>query len=215
MGVKLNSTSGSITMTPEDGAGNVAVTLPRAGVATLVADASQAEMEAGTETANRAMSPENVSQAISGQAGVVLQVVQNHYIGTTSQSLVFTVAAAINNVNATITPSSTSSRIKVSVRWAGEYANSSIHNLNFGIMRDGTSIGLPAASGVRITAMAPVLASYAVAGADADSTPESAMITYIDSPASTSALTYSMSAISNTAATTSLFTNRSVSSSGP
>ena len=61
---KFKTANGSITLKFEDGAGNVDVVIPRAGIQSPVTSANQAEMETGTETAKRLMSPAEIKQAI-------------------------------------------------------------------------------------------------------------------------------------------------------
>ena len=115
-------------------------------------------------------------------------LVQTHLNTASSQSTSANTRVNITGLNATITPSTTSKRIKITIRWNGEHSNGVNYNQLFGIKRDTTDIGNPAADGSRSVGMAIVAMGYW--SADADSTAESAMYIYIDSPATTSATTY-------------------------
>ena len=133
--------------------------------------------------------------------------IQTHLITTSSQTLTLGVVTAITNLTATITPSSTAKRIKVTVRWNGESSDSATdHNITFGLTRDGTVIGSPAAAGARNVGLSAVSESFG--GSDADSTPASAFYDYIDSPATTSAVVYNATARANSTRT--LFNQRTV-----
>ena len=125
---------------------------------------------------------DNFDTAIAQKA-----LVQTYSITASSQALTADTTANMTGLSATITPSTTSKRIKVSVRWAGEFSVDS-HNCVFGIKRGSTAVGNPAAAGLRsvgITVMA--INFYSV---NNDSTPETAIYSYVDSPATTSATTY-------------------------
>eukprot|EP00919_Chromeraceae_sp_WS-2016_P030896 GHVR01073116.1.p1 GENE.GHVR01073116.1~~GHVR01073116.1.p1 ORF type:complete len:221 (-),score=-5.11 GHVR01073116.1:70-732(-) len=121
-------------------------------------------------------------------AGTILQVVSTHYTGTFS-----TASPTPSNVTgfaATITPSSTSS--KILVMFQSNVGYSANDNYPYFLMdRNGTSIGTGAAgTGVQIN----TFASVSNLSADAISTEaykrQSVSRSYVDSPASTSSLTY-------------------------
>tara|TARA_B110000503_G_scaffold79909_1_gene122578 strand:- start:39 stop:656 length:618 start_codon:yes stop_codon:yes gene_type:complete len=135
--------------------------------------------------------------------------VQTHLITTSSQSITANTRANISGLNATITPSTTSKRIKVTVRWNGEYSSTINHDTVFGIKRDAIDIGNPAADGSRPIGIAIIAMGYWAS--DADSTAESAMYSYIDSPATTSATTYHATFINRTTGT--LYNQRTVADS--
>ena len=131
--------------------------------------------------------------------------VQTHLTTTSSQSNTANVRTNISGLNATITPSTTSKRIKITIRWNGEHSNGTNYNQVFGIKRDTTDIGNPAAAGSRPVGMAIVALNYLN---DATSTPDSATYTYIDSPATTSATTYHATYLNSLAGT--LYNQRTV-----
>ena len=94
-------------------------------------------------------------------------------------------------------------------RWFGEHGDAGQSwNCMFGLKRNGTDVGQPAQpSGGNLTlGMASSALSY-YAG-DNDSTGDSASFQYVDSPGTTSALTYQMSFGVYSAET--LYTNRDV-----
>ena len=152
------------------------------------------------------MSPLKVNniQNVSGQPnlGKILQVVQTYYDTPTSQSITAQNYTDITGMSATITPSSTDSRILVHARWFGE--NVSGWDAGVGLKRNGSIIGNPTSPGSRKPSMTlPNLSYFA---ADNESTPETAELWYVDSPSSTSSTTYTMWYVNGS--TTTLCTNR-------
>ena len=131
--------------------------------------------------------------------------VQTHLNTASSQSNSANTRTNISGLNATITPSTTSKRIKITIRWNGEPSSGVNYNQVFGIKRDTTDIGNPAAAGVRPVGMAIVSVNYL---SDATSTPDSVMYSYIDSPATTSATTYHATYLNKVAAN--LYNQRTV-----
>jgi len=121
------------------------------------------------------------------EEGKVLQVIQTHVTATSSQNLSANTSTNLTNLNATITPSSTGSKILISVNWAGEM-NGTNYNTLFGIHRGSTAVGNAPSAGSRNFGIAPIIQGYYTG--DSDSTPESAVYQYLDSPSSTSAITY-------------------------
>ena len=147
----------------------------------------------------------NAIQNVSGQAnlGKILQVIQTYYDTPTSQSIAAQTYNDITGMSATITPSSTSSRILVHARWFGE--NTANWEGGFGLKRNGTIIGAPASPGLRAALMTMGSLSYFN---DDSTTPETAQLWYVDSPNSTSSTTYTMWYTNNAAIT--LYINRTV-----
>lgn len=143
-------------------------------------------------------------------AGSMLQVVDTYYITPTSQSMT---GGAVNNITgleATITPISTSSRILIFVRWFGEHGTTAQSwDSMFGITRNGSAIGLPAQPGSNLLGIHAGAMSHIAQ--DADSTPETVFYNYIDSPSTTSAVTYRAYFTPQTTET--LYTNRMVNAS--
>ena len=126
---------------------------------------------------------DNFDTAIAQKA-----LVQTHLNTTSSQSISSSTRTNISGLNATITPSTTSKRIKITVRWNGEHSDELNYNQVFGIKRDTTDVGNPSASGSRSIGMAIIAQGFY--SNNAASTADSVMYSYIDSPATTSAITY-------------------------
>lgn len=138
---------------------------------------------------------------VSG-AGGVLQVVSHVEDGMTTYSTASTIgdqmllsaanaADSTTKVQATITPSSTSNKILIQSVLNFEYNSSSQpHNVLWALDRNGTKLGQPNA-GNRRGGIAQSLMGYFIA--DASTTMDGAVIHFVDSPSSTSALTYTVS----------------------
>jgi hypothetical protein len=138
----------------------------------------------------------------------VTALVQTYSITASSQSLTGGTTTNMTGLSATITPSTTSKRIKVSVRWAGEFS-ANRHNCVFGIKRGSTAVGNPAPAGLRnIGITTSTINFYSV---NDDSTPETAIYSYVDSPATTSATTYYATVTMATSVT--VYHNQTVSTS--
>ena len=115
-------------------------------------------------------------------------IVQTHLITTSSQVVTINVANNVTGLNATITPTTTSKRVKVTVRWAGEFSSANNYDVTWGINRGATAVGNPAADGLRSVNITCMAMGYSAP--DATSTPDTAFYSYIDSPSTTSATTY-------------------------
>ena len=146
----------------------------------------------------------NNIQNVSGQPnlGKILQVIQTYYTTPTSQSIAAQTYTDITGMSATITPSSTNSRIIIHARWFGE--NSTNWDGGFGLKRNGTIIGAPPSPSTRAALMTQGSIGYP--GDNNDSTPETAQLWYVDSPSSTSSTTYTMWYSNNSSMT--LYINR-------
>jgi hypothetical protein len=131
------------------------------------------------------------------------------YLNTaTSQSVAAGTVTDLVGLQASIKPSSQTSKILVVVRWFGELSNAnSIWNSMFGIKRNGSPIGNPVNPGSRNPGMASNSGTYNHGG-DANSTPEVVQYYYIDSPGTNSPVTYQATIFCKDALT--LFTNRTV-----
>ena len=144
-----------------------------------------APAEAGLNTLTLPASTGTV--ALTSDIPAPVTAVQTHLTTTSSQSITANTRANISGLNATITPSTTSKRIKITIRWNGEPSSGVNYNQVFGIKRDTTDIGNPSADGSRPIGIAIVAVNYLQ---DSTSTPDSVVYSYIDSPATTSATTY-------------------------
>jgi len=148
---------------------------------------------------------DSTGKIILRNSGGILQVIQTYVDTPTSQSISAQTYTDISGISASITPSSTSSKILVHARWFGETAV--VENSGFGLRRNGTIIGAPVTPGLRAAVMTTASINYGVA-ADNSSTPESAQLWYLDSPNSTSSVTYTMWYSNNSAVT--LFSGRTI-----
>ena len=138
--------------------------------------------------------------------GQVLQVVENN-VNTTSSQSISTTRVNVTNMNTTITPSSTSSKILVEVRIQAEPNNSS-HETLYGIKRNSTDIGSAPGSGSRSVGIQSAWIGY---HGDNNESLEGANYSYIDSPSTTSSITYRVTAISSSNGT--LYVNRTINDS--
>jgi hypothetical protein len=138
---------------------------------------------------------------ILNQTGGILQVVQTIKTDTFTSSS--TSPTAITGLSASITPSSTSSRILVmySVNYDSNRGNS---GGGFRIYRDGSHI--TAASGAAAGSRYTVTGDFG-SNNDADQSGMHRSFTYIDSPSSTSSLTYQIYIVQDSTFTT--YINRS------
>jgi hypothetical protein len=145
--------------------------------------------------------------AVQQPAGAVLQVVQGVKTDT------FTSAAQntwtdITGFNATITPTSSSSKILVQVSTFGVYWTMSYNGCILRILRNGTNIGGGDTAGNRSSVMGTI-------GMGNASKPDIGMQyawQYLDSPASTSALTYKIQFFQDTPSSP-IYVNRGINDS--
>ncbi len=139
----------------------------------------------------------------------IIQVKQTHLTGRYSQSIPSVTATDITDLNVTITPSSTTSRILLLGRWTGEYGSTGQSwNSVYGFKRNGTRIGDHNITGTATTVYGIGLSALTYYADDANSTPDSMTMFYIDSPATTSAITYQIFISCETGFT--LYTNRTL-----
>lgn len=92
----------------------------------------------------------------------------------------------IPNLSLTITPKRANSRFRIDVRWFGEVP--SAWDVTMGITRNGTAINLPTQEGSRHGCLSMPQQSYVQD--DNDSTPEYAFYSTVDTPNTTSPITY-------------------------
>lgn len=151
----------------------------------------------------------DIWQSTSGNTfNSVLQVVDTYFTTPTSQSMTGgTTYNDITGIAATIVPKSNTSKIMIFARWFGEHGSTGQSwNHMFSVKRNGTPIGQPGQPGALRIGIAPSALTYYAD--DADSTPDSMSLFYLDSPASTGSLTYQLCIMNETTYT--LYTNRCV-----
>lgn len=132
--------------------------------------------------------------------GKVLQVVSTYNTDYVSQSIAAHTQVNVTNMSVTITPSSTSSKILILVNWAGE-TGSSAWDATVGLRRGTTQIGQPQNTSTTYAGNIGIAGPYGAYQSDNNSTGEFSNFQYLDSPATTSAVTYYMTYGSQTAQT--------------
>lgn len=151
----------------------------------------------------------------TGVGGKVLQVISVHDASGRSQSVTSATRVNITGLTASITPSSTSSKILISARWNGENSdNTRTHDAVLGVRRDGTDIGLPSAPASRFAGITQVLGNAYNGGqsyAEAGSTMDGGSFEYLDSPNSVSNLTYTITYCTSFGNSSTVYTNRTFS----
>lgn len=125
--------------------------------------------------------------------GKVLQVVSTYNTDYVSQSIAANTQTNVTNMSVTITPSSTSSKVLIMVNWAGEFGTSA-WNSTVGLKRGTTQIGQPQSTGSTYAGNIGITTPGSPYQSNNDSTGEFANFQYLDSPATTSATTYYMTA---------------------
>ena len=98
---------------------------------------------------------DNFDTAIAQKA-----VVQTHVTTTSSQASSSGVITNVTGLSATITPSTSSKKVKITVRWSGEFSNTAMYESIYGIRRGSTVIGSSDAAGNRQVGIAPVSITY-------------------------------------------------------
>ena len=154
------------------------------------------------------LSLNNLAYKNAGTSKNFLPRSAQRYITTpTSQLFAALRREAVADFNATITPRSTSSKIFITVRWMGEFANDNyVYNSMWGLTRNGSIIGPAVNPSLRVWGIQTATQSYWLA--DNNSTPETMNFTYLDSPNTTEPCTYQVTFLSYVAIT--LYTNRTV-----
>ena len=139
--------------------------------------------------------------------GSVLQVQNTQYTGTTSTSCADSTNVELSHLTVDITPTSTSSIIRIDAAVTGEWSNSAaIWNSNWFFYRDSTKLSAPTASNKSIGIhMGTNISIYVANNA---STPENAYYTYFDTPSTTSQITYKVSVYQGSGSTYTWYTNR-------
>jgi hypothetical protein len=139
--------------------------------------------------------------------GSIIQM-QNTILTTElSQSMTVNVQLDIDGLAVDITPKFSNSKIYLTARWFGEYGNNGPWNSMWNLKRNGTLIGPSAANnyGIHAPALTYQYDNYG-------STPETMYMDWVDSPGTTSTITYQVCVIT-TSTTQTFYTNRCVSAS--
>jgi hypothetical protein len=202
------SGTGILTVTAPNTSTDRTITLPDATGTLLNSDGSAASLTAIPAANITGTLPAIDGGSLTGiTTGKVLQVIQTHITATSSQSIGSgSTITNITSLSATITPSSTSSKILVMVRWCGVPAANRWEQV-FGINRGSTALGIVTA-GNRRAGLATVYesnAGWTAAGVDGM---YATSYQYLDSPSTTSATTYY--AYVNPEGTGTMYNNRGV-----
>ena len=128
-------------------------------------------------------------------AGAILQIQQTHLNTRSSQSITANTRAEISGLSVNITPIQASSNMLVMCRWCGEPSTNAFGSV-FGIRRDSTDIGNPAAAGNRNVGMANLMIGFQN---DHASTLDGCSWSFLDTTRSsgTSQITYKATVINN------------------
>ena len=138
------------------------------------------------------------------------QIQQTYLSNMLSQVISVNVITPITNLNVTITPKSTNSKILIIAQWNGEWGMADAWNVVFGLQRNGINIGMPVnPQSLQVKGMTVSMTSYPLQAGDFNSTPETASFAFLDTPASVLPQTYSMTAANFYNGGT-LYTNRTV-----
>ena len=140
-------------------------------------------------------------------SGGAIQVQRTLYTGTTSTTCNTGTNTELSHLTVNITPTSTSSIIRIDAAVTGEWSNSAaIWNSNWFFYRDSTKLSAPTASNKSIGIHMGTSISIYVD--NSTSTPENAYYTYFDTPSTTSQITYKVAVYQGTGSTYTWYTNR-------
>ena len=199
---------GDLVIKPESG-GSIKLQ-NSAGTNTLVSDNSgNVTLTNGTGTFTGTL---NTSTTFP--VGHVIQVVQTHLITSTSTSLTASTGgvtgyANITDLKCAITPTQSNSNMLVHVRWNGEASVGGSQDTSFGLNRDSTALGNPAASGSRRQGLNCISQNYFLS--DASNTPDSSQFSFFDTGRSAGVSEITYYATVQMSSTCTLYTNRTVS----
>lgn len=190
-----------------DTSGELVIEAPAvAGTNTLTLPAATANILTDTSSLPAA----NLTGSLpAGMGGKVLQVQYTQLTSTYSQAVTAGTNQALTNIDVNITPTSTSSKILLQVSWFGEFSTpDDIYDSTFFIYRDTTKLSHPAAGSRNVGITGAALSYWTSNGA---STAETMNLQYIDTPNTTSAITYKLGI--NTYRNGTIYTNRTVADS--
>ena len=139
--------------------------------------------------------------------GGILQVVSTTKTDTYSSSILTNAfdATVVTGLSASITPRSTNSKILVRVELYGTQSTSNYAIMNYRIERDGTAIGVGDAAGSR-----PQLSARSVVVVNDGNSQIAAPAAVLDSPSTTSTVTYNVRIFNHNAGAATFYVNRSV-----
>jgi len=154
----------------------------------------------------------NGGVAASGiPSGGVIQVQRTQLTTDSTLSLSAATDTVVTGFTVNITPTSTSSIIKCEAMWMGEFGDDAPNSYNhmFFFYRDTTKLGFTGTAGIRNYGVAPATRTYFAE--DQSSTPETAYLSFFDSPSTISQVTYKLGINAELADT--VYINRTVNGS--
>lgn len=140
----------------------------------------------------------------AGVGGKILQIVSSKFTSPVTVTTGTSNSFADSTITASITPSSTSSKILVFFNVSVATLTSGDNRPRLRLQRNSTAIGVGTSVGSRIAATAGVIRDNAD-----DYEPLTVPMLWYDSPASTSELTYKIAAATNGASAETVYFNRS------
>lgn len=188
------------------GSGTFTIQAPNSDTdATITFPTATGSLLTSGDIGTNVLAPDGDGSGLTGiSAGAILQVQTAFWGGAMSQAFVAG-DDLIDDINISITPSSTSSKILINVNWCGETSYAPANMIMY-LDRNGTKLGHTDSVGNRAWGISPQQVSYSNENL---STIDSAVFSYVDSPSTTSQVTYTLGVDSGGAGT--LYTNRTVS----
>ena len=148
-------------------------------------------------------------QARSLPTGSVLQVQRTQYTDTTSTTCATQTDVAFSHLTVNITPTSTSSIIRIDAMVNGEWSTQSAsYNSVWFFYRDSTKLSGPAAGNRDVGVLMGT--AITIESANAGSTPEQAYYSYFDTPSTTSQVTYKVGVRQGVGSTLTWYHNRTL-----
>ena len=142
--------------------------------------------------------------------GSVLQIQRTQYTTTTSTAVNTQSNQSLDHLAVNITPTSTSSIIRIDAMVNGEWSGQSAsYNSVWFFFRDSTKLSTPVSSGRAVGIHMGT--GLTIESANAGSTPEHAFYSYFDTPSTTSQITYKVGVYQGTGSNLTWYTNRTVS----
>jgi hypothetical protein len=142
------------------------------------------------------IAPKTSGNKVLMPQGGIIQVQYTQFTGTNSVAVSNSSSTAFTDLTVNITPSSTSSIIKIEAMVNGEWSNQDgSTDSTWFFLRDSTKLAHPTAGNRNVGVLMGNPISYY--SSQAGSTPEGAYFSYFDSPSSTSQITYKIAATTN------------------
>ena len=159
----------------------------------LKVDRIESRQSGGNVTFGSPIDPDGFSS--NYRSGEIVQVKYTQFTGT--NLITVNGDTALTDLTVDITPTLTSSIIKIEAMVNGEWSDQDgATNSVWFFYRDDTKLSHPVASNRSVGILMGTSITYAVD--NEDSTPEHAIYSYFDSPSSTSQITYKVGTVSNT-----------------